>query len=69
MRDMTPRKPKPFTDQLRDAADNINTLPLSEIAALLRRAALRLDERDRLLKEVRDGLVGALEELPPEGNG
>ena len=65
---MTPRKPKPFSDQLRNAADNINTLPLSEIAALLRRAAIRLDDRDRLLKEVREGIAGALEELPSEGD-
>lgn len=64
---MTPRKPKPFTDRLRDAADQINTLPLSEIAALLRRAAIRLDERDRLLKETRDGLAEVLEDLPPDG--
>lgn len=65
---MTPRKPKPFTDQLRNAADNVNTLPLSEIATLLRRAAIRLDERDRLLKETRDGLAEVLEDVPPEGN-
>lgn len=61
--------PKPFADQLRAAADNVNTLPLSDIAALLRRAAIRLDERDRLLKETRDGLAEVLEDIPPEGNG
>lgn len=63
---MTGEPGKPFTDQLREAADDINTLPLSEIAALLRRAAIRLDERDRLLKETRDGLAEVLEDMPPE---
>ncbi len=54
----------PFPDQLEAAASDIDTLSKQQIQVLLRRAALRLRERDKLLAEVRTGIAAAIEELP-----
>lgn len=60
---MTPA-PKPFADQLEAAANDIETLSNHQIQGLLRRAALRLRQRDTALAEVRARIVDVMDELP-----
>lgn len=56
----------PFPDQLEAAANDIDALSNHQIQGLLRRAALRLRERDKALAEVRARIVTVIAELPEE---